>query len=105
MSEEAKGAKLETRPAEAPGADAIAPAHGRHRGFPVKFRLLEELKRRNLVRVAILYVIACYVILEPTHLIFFMLEVPVWANRLVILLMAIGFPLVLLFSWIYEITP
>ena len=66
---------------------------------------LEELKRRNLVRVAILYLIACWLILEPTHVVFHMLEVPAWANRLVVLLMAIGFPLVLLFSWVYEVTP
>jgi TolB-like protein/lipoprotein NlpI len=34
-----------------------------------------------------------------------MLEVPVWANRLVVILMAVGFPAVLLFAWVYEITP
>jgi TolB-like protein/Tfp pilus assembly protein PilF len=34
-----------------------------------------------------------------------MLEVPAWANRLVVILMAIGFPAVLLFAWVYEITP
>jgi adenylate cyclase len=79
--------------------------HGHHHAFPITLRFFGELKRRNLVRVAILYLIACYVVLEPTHLIFFMLEVPVWANRLVIILMAIGLPLVLLFSWVYEITP
>jgi adenylate cyclase len=93
-----------TTPAIEDGRSPDSP-HGQHHGFPIKLRFFDELKRRNLVRVAILYVIACYVILEPTHLIFFMLEVPVWANRLVIILMAIGLPLVLLFSWVYEITP
>jgi len=78
---------------------------GRHPAFPVKLRLFEELKRRNLFRVAVLYLIACWVVLEPTHVVFHMLEVPEWANRLVILLMVIGFPPVLLFSWIYEVTP
>jgi TolB-like protein/tetratricopeptide (TPR) repeat protein len=34
-----------------------------------------------------------------------MLEVPAWANRLVVILLAIGFPVVLLFAWVYEITP
>jgi len=64
-----------------------------HHAFPVKFRFLEELKRRNVLRVAILYLVACWVILEPTHVVFHMLEVPEWANRLVILLMAIGLPM------------
>ena len=91
------------------GEDAATPAEhfsDRHENaFPIKFRFLEELKRRNVFRVAILYLIACWVILEPTHVVFHMLEVPEWANRLVILLMVIGFPLVLLFSWVYEVTP
>jgi len=73
--------------------------------FPFKLHLFDELKRRNVIRVAVLYLIACWVILEPTHVVFHMLEVPEWANRLVILLMVIGFPLVLLFSWVYEVTP
>jgi adenylate cyclase len=84
---------------------AQAPAHHHAPAFPVKIKVLQEIQRRNLVRVAVLYIIACWVILEPTHLIFFMLEVPVWANRLVILLMVAGLPLVLLFSWVYEVTP
>jgi len=34
-----------------------------------------------------------------------MLEVPLWANRLVILLLALGFPAAMIFAWVYEITP
>ena len=57
------------------------------------------------MRVGILYVIVCWLILEPVHVVFHMLEAPAWANRVVILLMALGFPAVLLFAWVYEITP
>jgi adenylate cyclase len=39
------------------------------------------------------------------HVIFHMLEVPAWANRLVVILMALGFPAVTIFAWVYEITP
>ena len=66
---------------------------------------LRELNRRNVVRVGVLYLIVCWLILEPVHVVFHMLEVPAWANRLVIVLMAIGFPAVLLFAWAYELTP
>src|SRR5882724_5396209 len=76
--------------------------HGRH---PIEFRLLDELKRRNVGRVAILYLVVCWLILEPVHVIFHMLEVPVWANRLVIIIMALGFPAALIFAWAYELTP
>jgi adenylate cyclase len=90
------------------GTDDDAPhiqghAHGHHPR--IEFRLLEQLKHRNVIRVGILYVVVCWLILDPVHVVFHMLEVPVWANRLVVTLMAIGFPAVLLFAWVYEITP
>jgi adenylate cyclase len=71
----------------------------------IQFRFLEQLKHRNIIRVGILYLVACWLILDPVHVVFHMLEVPPWANRLVVILMAIGFPVVLLFAWVYEITP
>src|ERR1019366_4103053 len=76
--------------------------HGHHL---IAFRFLDELKRRNVGRVPILYLVVCWLILEPVHVIFHMLEVPVWANRLVIILMALGFPAATIFAWVYEITP
>lgn len=71
----------------------------------IQFRFLEQLKHRNVIRVGILYLVVCWLILDPVHVLFHMLEVPLWANRLVIILMAVGFPAVLLFAWVYEITP
>jgi TolB-like protein len=77
--------------------------HAHHSAL--QFRFLEQLKHRNVIRVGILYLVVCWLILDPVHVLFHMLEVPVWANRLVVVLMAIGFPAVLLFAWVYEITP
>jgi TolB-like protein len=71
----------------------------------LKFRFLEEIRKRNVGRVAILYIVVCWLILEPVHVVFHMLEVPSWANRLVIILLALGFPAALIFAWVYEITP
>jgi adenylate cyclase len=71
----------------------------------VGFRFFEELKRRNVVRVGLLYFVVCWLILDPIHVVFHMLEVPTWANRLVVVLMVFGFPAVLLFAWVYEVTP
>jgi TolB-like protein/Flp pilus assembly protein TadD len=79
-------------------------AHG-YGHHSIEFRFLDELKRRNVGRIAILYLVVCWLILEPVHVIFHMLEVPVWANRLVIILMLLGFPAVTIFAWVYEITP
>jgi len=89
--------------------DAAAPGDSKRvstspRGL-LKFRFLEEIRKRNVGRVAILYVVVCWLILEPVHVVFHMLEVPPWANRLVIILLALGFPAALIFAWVYEITP
>lgn len=72
---------------------------------PLQFPMLEQLKQRNVFRVALLYLVLCWLILEPVHVIFHMLDVPIWANRLVVMIMAVGFPAVLIFAWVYEITP
>jgi hypothetical protein len=78
---------------------------GSHAHHPlVHFQLLEQLKHRNVFRVAILYLAVCWLILDPVHVVFHMLEVPAWANRMVVVLMAIGFPAVVIFAWVYEIT-
>jgi hypothetical protein len=58
-----------------------------------------------VIRVGILYLVVGWLILDPVHVVFHMLEVPPWANRLVLVLMAIGFPAALVFAWVYEITP
>ncbi|MBV8143634.1 MAG: hypothetical protein JO184_01415, partial [Gammaproteobacteria bacterium] len=73
--------------------------------LPLQVGLFTQLRQRNVFRVALLYLLGCWLILEPVHVVFHMLEVPAWANRLVIMLMAVGFPLVLVFAWVYEITP
>ncbi len=70
-----------------------------------QFRFLEQLKHRNVIRVGILYLVVCWLVLDPVHVLFHMLDVPVWANRLVVILMAVGLPAALLFAWVYEITP
>ena len=68
-------------------------------------QLIEELKRRNVIRVAALYVLAAWLILQVADVLFGVLEVPAWGSKLVLALLLLGFPLALLFSWIYELTP
>jgi TolB-like protein/Tfp pilus assembly protein PilF len=64
-----------------------------------------ELQRRNVFRVALLYVVASWIIMQVADVGISLLGLPVATGRLVFLLLAIGLPLVLLFSWAYEITP
>jgi adenylate cyclase len=114
------GEAPESREGQAPTSPAAAvqsPPSGTNDGAPpasghvhahhsaIQFRFLEQLKHRNVIRVGILYLVVCWLILDPIHVLFHMLDVPVWANRLVVILMSVGFPAVLLFAWVYEVTP
>ncbi len=65
----------------------------------------EELKRRNVVRVAIAYSVVSWLILQFTDVLIPLLGLPEWVGKLVFLLLAIGFPLALVFAWAYELTP
>ena len=67
--------------------------------------LFTELKRRNVFRVALLYVVASWLMLQVTDVGMSLLGLPDWTGRFVFFLLLIGFPLVMLFSWAYEITP
>ena len=92
-----------TTPPPEPQVPAPPRTHTRH-GLPT-FRFLEELKRRNVGRVAILYLVIGYLILEVFGVFVHLLELPAWVGRSLVLLMVIGFPIALLIAWIYEITP
>jgi adenylate cyclase len=79
---------------------------GPHAHHPLlNLSVFEQLKHRNVFRVAVLYLVVCWLILDPLHVVFHMLDFPIWANQLVVMLMAVGFPAVLIFAWVYEITP
>ncbi len=67
--------------------------------------IFSELKRRNVIRVALLYGVASWLILQVADVGISLLGLPVSSGRLIFLLLAVGFPLVVLFSWAYEITP
>jgi TolB-like protein/Flp pilus assembly protein TadD len=67
--------------------------------------LLTELKRRNVVRAAALYAVGSWLILQVVDVTDGVLGLPEWTMRLVAFLLALGFPLAVIFSWIYEITP
>ena len=96
-------------PASTGGAEIVTPSSappGLEHSHPhIEFKFFAELKHRNVVRVALLYLVVCWLILEPIHVVFHMLEVPVWANRLVLILMAVGLPAVVVFAWAFEVTP
>lgn len=67
--------------------------------------IFQELQRRNVIRVAVAYAIASWVLLQIVDVISPIFELPVWAPRLVFVLLAVGLVPTLIFAWVYEITP
>ena len=66
---------------------------------------IAELKQRNVIRSAVLYGVASWLILQAADLIGSLLGLPDWTTRFVLLLLGLGFPAALVISWVYEITP
>ena len=64
-----------------------------------------ELKRRNVYKVAIAYAVVSWLLIQIATQVFPFFEVPNWAIRLVVLLLALGFPVAFVLSWAFEITP
>src|SRR5437763_11042768 len=64
-----------------------------------------ELKRRNVYKVAVAYAIVGWLLVQIATQVFPFLEIPSWVVRLVIALVAIGFPIALVIAWAFEITP
>ena len=67
--------------------------------------LFSEFKRRNVHRMAVLYVVTSWLIMQAAEVVITLASLPEWAGRLTLILLAIGFPIALIFSWFYEITP
>ena len=64
-----------------------------------------ELKRRNVYKVAVAYAVAAWLLIQIATQVFPFFEIPSWAVRLVVLLLILGFPVALILSWAFEITP
>ncbi len=64
-----------------------------------------ELKRRNVVRVGIAYVVVSWLLVQAAGVLEPALLLPDWVDRVVTVFLLIGFPIVLLFAWAFEMTP
>jgi len=66
---------------------------------------LSELKRRNVYRAAVAYGVVAWFLTQLTTQVFPFFEIPNSAVRFVVMALAIGFPIAMLLSWVYEFTP
>jgi len=64
-----------------------------------------ELKRRNVFKVGIAYLVVAWLVAQVLQLVFEGFGTPDWAIKTLLVLLATGFPIALLFAWAFEMTP
>jgi len=67
-------------------------------------KFFPELKRRKVYTVAVTYAVVGWLLIQVVTQVFPPFEIPNWAERLVIVAILLGFPVALVFAWIYDFT-
>lgn len=67
--------------------------------------LLRELNRRNVFKVAAVYAVVGWLVLQVADVFFPALKLPEWTTTFVAALLVLGFPVALVFAWAFELTP
>lgn len=68
-------------------------------------QLFRELQRRNVFRVSLGYIVSSWLLVQVADLVLENIGAPAWVMQTIMLLLALGFPVVVFFSWAYEVTP
>ncbi len=68
-------------------------------------QLFQELKRRNVFRVAIAYLAVSWLILQLADVVLDNIAAPAWLMQALMFFIIVGFPVALLFAWAFELTP
>ncbi len=64
-----------------------------------------ELKRRNVIRVGLAYVIVAWLLAQAGEMATDIFEAPAWVAKMFVVFLALGFPLAVFFAWAFELTP
>jgi hypothetical protein len=64
-----------------------------------------ELKRRNVYKVAVAYAVVAWLLVQAASILFPTFEAPPWVMKVFVAVIVLGFPIALVFSWAFEITP
>src|SRR5438045_2182599 len=71
----------------------------------VSRNFFSELKRRNVYNVAVAYAVVAWLLIQAASIFFPVFDAPPWVMKIVIIVIIFGFPVALIFSWAFEITP
>ena len=67
--------------------------------------LLRELRRRNVIRMAGLYLVGAWLVVQVASTLLPVFEAPPWVLKVVVWVAAVGFVAALIFAWVFELTP
>ena len=67
--------------------------------------LFKELKRRNVFRVGLAYLVSAWVVAQVADLVLDNIDAPAWVMQVILLVLGLGFVIALIVSWAYELTP
>jgi len=68
-------------------------------------KFFSELKRRNVYKVAITYIIVAWLILQIGSVVFETIKTPDWVMQVLLFFIVIGFPIALILAWAFEMSP
>lgn len=68
-------------------------------------KFFEELKRRNVIKATMAYIVIAWVLVQVLTNILPVFQAPAWVLKTLMILMAVGLPIWMIFSWVYEVTP
>src|SRR6202023_2310983 len=66
---------------------------------------VSELRRRNVYKIAVAYAVVAWLLIQAASILFPTFDAPTSAMKILVVILAIGFPIALAFSWAFEITP
>jgi TolB-like protein/Flp pilus assembly protein TadD len=64
-----------------------------------------ELKRRNVYKVAIVYAVTAWLLIQAASILLPTFEAPSWVMKVVVMAVVLGFPIAVIFAWAFELTP
>ncbi|HKK11398.1 MAG TPA: hypothetical protein VJ945_01095, partial [Flavobacteriaceae bacterium] len=67
-------------------------------------KFYDELKRRNVIKAAIAYVVVAWVLLQVFSIVLPSVNAPEWVIKTIMLIMVIAFPVWVFVAWVYEVT-
>ena len=65
----------------------------------------QELKRRKVIKVIAMYAATAFIIMEAGDIMLPRLGLPDWTVTFIIILLIVGFPIAIILSWIFDVTP